>query len=418
MTGTADHQHPDPHATATLHVPTTSAPVAAAEQGRRLRLGFLTHLDHTDELPRVYDENLQLISELERLGYDSAWIAVRHFHAGWAGTPTPFAFLGAAAARTSTIALGTAVFPLLADDPVRAAEEAGVLDHLTHGRLLLGLGKGVAPETYSVFTKWGADREVDYTTKVEQFRDGLTGVPLPGSGTVLWPQATELTGRLLQGTSTWQSVRDAARRGEGFLLERFGKDDERRPDGRPQLHRRQANSVLEYRSAFAEQWGDQRTPYVALSRSAWPGGSAEEALAESAAATQHWHDFAVKVGRGLAGHTPSERLLSDNFVWGTPEQIAADLLADPTTILSDELVIGLHPGRYTLDLAVEKAQTLLEEVYPIVAEGWLQARDRVEELVSLWPRTRADSDEERIADDLMARFEQRQGEFLDERVRA
>jgi F420-dependent oxidoreductase-like protein len=76
---------------------------------------------------------VQLAQEAERLGYDSVWTA----EAWGSDAFTPLAWIGA---QTSRIKLGTAVVQLSARTPTATAMHALTLDHLTNGRLLLGLG--------------------------------------------------------------------------------------------------------------------------------------------------------------------------------------------------------------------------------------------------------------------------------------
>ena len=76
---------------------------------------------------------VQLAQEAERLGYDSVWTA----EAWGSDAFTPLAWIGA---QTSRIKLGTAVVQLSARTPAATAMHALTLDHLTNGRLLLGLG--------------------------------------------------------------------------------------------------------------------------------------------------------------------------------------------------------------------------------------------------------------------------------------
>ena len=371
----------------TQKLPRTHLPADPAAD-RHLRLGFITHLDHTDDLDRVYADNLRFIQELERLGYDSAWVATRHFHSGWANLPSPFAFYGAAAALTSTITLGTAVVPIIVDDPVRLAEEVSVLDHLSGGRLQLGLGKGVPSTGYHVFARWGSERENDYLTKVEQLHWALRGEQVPDSQARIHPPDHDLRGRIYHGTSTWSTIRRAARLGDGFILERFGNGNERTPENRPVFLKRQADSILEYRSEFARAWGTTRTPHVVLSRSAWPAETTEQALAEVTEATREWNASARSVGRLLDGLSPAEELISDNVAWGTVDDLVADLTADPAFALSDELVLGLHPGRYTIPVAVEKARTLIEQAYPLLDAEWRRAQNSLSERVAEYDAAR------------------------------
>lgn len=372
-------------------LPRTHQPIDATAD-THLRIGFLTHLDHTDDLDRVYAENLELIQALERLGYDIAWVATRHFHSGWANLPSPFAFYDAAAALTSTITLGTAVVPIIVDDPVRLAEEASVLDHVSRGRLQLGLGKGVPSTGYPVFARWGNERDNDYLSKVEQLHWALQGPQIPDSEARIHPPDEDLRGRIYHGTSTWSTIRRAAQLGDGFILERFGHGDERTPENRPLFLTRQADSILEYRAEFERAWGGRRTPHVVLSRSVWPAETTEAALAEVTDATREWNALARRVGRLPEGLTPADELVSDNVAWGTVDDLVAALVADPSFALSDELVLGLHPGRYNVPQAIEKARVLLDEAYPRLDGEWRRSRAALKSRVAEYDAQRAPVD--------------------------
>ncbi|MGV9325910.1 LLM class F420-dependent oxidoreductase [Streptosporangium sandarakinum] len=74
-----------------------------------------------------------LVQAAERLGYDSVWTAEAYGSDAF----TPLAWYGA---RTSRIRLGTSVVQLSARTPAATAMTAMTLDHLTGGRLLLGIG--------------------------------------------------------------------------------------------------------------------------------------------------------------------------------------------------------------------------------------------------------------------------------------
>ena len=78
-------------------------------------------------------EQLELVREAERLGYDSAWVA----EAYGSDAATVLAWL---AAQTGAIHLGSAVFQIPARSPAMAAMTAATLDQLSGGRFRLGLG--------------------------------------------------------------------------------------------------------------------------------------------------------------------------------------------------------------------------------------------------------------------------------------
>jgi limonene 1,2-monooxygenase len=95
--------------------------------------------------PTVLLENdLELIQHLDRLGYDEAWIG-EHHSAGTEIIASPEIFIATAAERTRHIKLGTGVISASYHNPLWVAERAVLLDHLTRGRFLLGLGPGALP---------------------------------------------------------------------------------------------------------------------------------------------------------------------------------------------------------------------------------------------------------------------------------
>ena len=77
----------------------------------------------------------------EQCGYHSFWLPESHF-AGPSSVPEPILLLAAVAARTITIKLGTTSYLLPIRNALQAAEQVAVLDQLSGGRLILGLGRG------------------------------------------------------------------------------------------------------------------------------------------------------------------------------------------------------------------------------------------------------------------------------------
>ena len=79
------------------------------------------------------EDPIDLVLEAERLGFDSVWTA----EAYGSDCFSPLCWLGS---RTSRIKLGTAVMQLSARSPACAAMTAMTIDHLSGGRLILGIG--------------------------------------------------------------------------------------------------------------------------------------------------------------------------------------------------------------------------------------------------------------------------------------
>ena len=89
----------------------------------------------------------------EECGFDSVWTA-EHHGAEDGFMPAPLVLLSAIAANTVRVTLGTNVLVAPLWDPIRLAEEAAIVDHLSAGRLVLGLGVGYMEHEFAAL---GAD---------------------------------------------------------------------------------------------------------------------------------------------------------------------------------------------------------------------------------------------------------------------
>ena len=87
------------------------------------------------------ERDLETIQWLDSLGFDEAWIG-EHHSAGWETISSPEIFIGIAAERTKHIKLGTGVASLPYHHPLMVANRMVLLDHLTRGRVMLGVGPG------------------------------------------------------------------------------------------------------------------------------------------------------------------------------------------------------------------------------------------------------------------------------------
>jgi limonene 1,2-monooxygenase len=120
---------------------TTNGPVAGPE-----RFGiFLAPFHPCGQNPTLaLERDLELIVHLDRLGFHEAWIG-EHHSAGYEIIPSPEVFIGVAAERTRNIRLGTGVSSLPYHQPLMLADRMVLLDHLTRGRVMLGVGPGALP---------------------------------------------------------------------------------------------------------------------------------------------------------------------------------------------------------------------------------------------------------------------------------
>jgi probable F420-dependent oxidoreductase len=96
-----------------------------------------------------FEATIQDCERAEALGFDSVWIGEHHNHPLL--YPTPLIGLAAIASRTRRLRLGTGVLLLPLYHPLAVAEEGAMVDMISGGRLILGLGAGYAPEEFSAF---------------------------------------------------------------------------------------------------------------------------------------------------------------------------------------------------------------------------------------------------------------------------
>src|ERR1700742_1802125 len=112
----------------------------------KLRFGyFIAPFHRAGTNPTLaMQRDLEFVQHLDKLGYDEAWIG-EHHSAGSEIIASPEIFIAAAAERTRHIRLGTGVVSLSYHNPLWVAERIVLLDHLTRGRVMLGVGPGSLP---------------------------------------------------------------------------------------------------------------------------------------------------------------------------------------------------------------------------------------------------------------------------------
>ena len=116
----------------------------------RMKFGvFMAPFHRVGENPTLaLERDLELLQWLDHLGFDEAWIG-EHHSAGWETIASPEVFMATAAERTRNLRLGTGVVSLPYHHPYMVANRMVLLDHLTRGRVMLGVGPGaLASDAY------------------------------------------------------------------------------------------------------------------------------------------------------------------------------------------------------------------------------------------------------------------------------
>ena len=116
----------------------------------------------------------------ERMGYESIWLPENHF--GENALPDPLTLLASVAGATRTILLGTTSYLLTLRNPLQAAEQVAVLDQLSGGRLILGVGRGYAPEMLRAFHVPPQEKRRIFAWSLELMRDAWAGQPVSLDG--------------------------------------------------------------------------------------------------------------------------------------------------------------------------------------------------------------------------------------------
>jgi natural product biosynthesis luciferase-like monooxygenase protein len=166
----------------------------------------------------IIREQMELMRAAEEVGFDSVWPAEHHFtEYGYCASPA--LSLAAIASETRRIRLGTGVVVLPLNHPLRVAEDYAFLDHLSNGRVDLGIGRGYQPleferygveqtstrgqfsEALQVIRQAWTDGRVDFEGEHYRFRDvPIRPRPVQTPHPPIWmaalsPETFELAGR-------------------------------------------------------------------------------------------------------------------------------------------------------------------------------------------------------------------------------
>jgi len=110
-----------------------------------MKVGLFDHVEWADRpLTTLFDERLQFAAAADAAGIYCLHVA-EHHATPLNMVPVPGVYLGAVARATKRMRLGPLVYLLPLYSPLRLIEEIAMLDHLSHGRLEIGVGRGVSP---------------------------------------------------------------------------------------------------------------------------------------------------------------------------------------------------------------------------------------------------------------------------------
>jgi probable F420-dependent oxidoreductase len=319
-----------------------------------------------------YRETLELVRLAERVGFDSAWVSEHHGSSdGY--LPSLLPMLAAFAAATQRIELGTGVVLTPLHDPLRLAEDAAVVDQLSGGRLILGIGNGWREEEFRMFGASRAQRGARTEETIEVLRRAWTGRRFSFEGQTLRYDRVKVTPPparaggppILLGGYDRKAVVRAGRLADGYVTDETGADEVRT---NLELVAEGANGVgrdpndlivVLLQNAFAWRDGDP-----------WP--LIRDGLVQQHGTYEAWGEGADTPERDrLEPAVPSEDDLRLSTPAGPPEEVARVLLSTiPAAGDRDvHLVVRLHYPGMDLDTASRAVELFAAEVMPVIKAG-------------------------------------------------
>ncbi len=295
-----------------------------------------------DDDGRVIDETLREARLTDELGFDAIWLAEHHFD-GICAYVDPVSFASALATATTRAKIGFAVAQMALHHPIRFAEQMAVIDHLSKGRLIVGLGRGTA---YNIYPYQGFG--IDHTEAQARFEEAEAimleawkGEPFEHHGRffdlklpALRPAPfTRPHPYVIRAAATEHGMLDVARKGRPFMMN-------------VQSNAVTAQRMDLYRKTLAEIGQDEATIARNVDecwvwRNVFVAETDAEAERIAIPAFEHMHERRVEMRnrvyqeQGVSivpmpapGSTPPARtLVEHSLVYGSPATVAEKLAA-------------------------------------------------------------------------------------------
>jgi len=331
---------------------------------------------------QVWDEELRLARLAADLGFDVLWSVEHHFN-DYSFCPDNLQLMSYLAAACPDVGLGTAAVILPWHDPLRVAEQVSVLDHLSRGRLRLGIGRGLARREFEAFRGTMDESRERFDEAAEMILRGLRTGFMEGGGPFYRQPRTEIRprptrsfdGRVYAVASSDDSVVSAARLDAHMVM--FAD--------RPWPMRMPA--IEKHRQLVREMHGmEARPPLLADFCVCTPTLAGAETLARQYmgkfvesnfyhyellgahfSTVRGYDAYAQKIA--MAREIGMDGIVSafmEAAVWGTPDRIL-EKLEERRGIVGDfELATSFRFGGTPFDLAEAGLRLYAKEVLPVV----------------------------------------------------
>lgn len=350
-----------------------------------MKFGLFDHVDRSDApLAQQYAERLEFVAAADEAGFYCYHVA-EHHATPLNMVPVPGVYLGAVAQATQRIRLGPLVYLLPLYSPLRLIEEICMLDHLSGGRLDVGVGRGVSPFELNY-------HNVDSTTSREVFLEaldtilyGLTHATLEHKGKYFSYKSVPMELRPLQQPHPpiWypsSSATSAAFVGaSGYNFSTLGPTSEA------------TKCVEAYKDAYAKRSEPLGPPApftggtaIGVNRHVVVAATDEEAKQIAAPAYNRWYASLTKLWREnkVAGPAIARDTLSDvgeamaagSFIVGSPATVRDEIKRQIAAIGVNYFICGMYFGDMAHAQAMRSLDLFASEVMPYFAETSTQAK--------------------------------------------
>ena len=314
-----------------------------------------------------YRETLELVRLAEAVGFDSAWVSEHHGSSdGY--LPSLLTMLAAFAVATERMMLGTGIVLTPLHDPLRLAEDAAVVDLLSDGRLILGLGLGWREEEFRMFGVPVSERLQRTIETIEILRRAWTGRRFSFEGRSFRFDRVRVTPApsrrggppIYLGGYTERSVRRAGRLADGLITDDAGEAVGRQVPLLAQGAREAGKDPRRTGLALL------RNVFVSADGDAWE--LARTGVAHQLGSYTAWEAGADTPERDeLRPEPPDEAAMRSWTVAGTPGEVVRALRPTVETFGDrDELhlIVRLHYPGMDFETAARATELFAAEVAP------------------------------------------------------
>src|SRR5215470_4398634 len=310
-----------------------------------------------------FEDTIQECARAEAAGFDSVWLGEHHNNPLL--YPRPLLGLAAIASRTSRLRLGTGVLLLPLYRPLDVAEEGAIVDVISNGRLILGVGAGYAPEEFEAFDVSLKERGSRMDEAVPLLQRLWTEERVTHEGRHYRATNATVAPRPVQRPhppiwfAGWvePAIRRAERMGDAWLGGPSARLDE------------VARCVRLYRDAWRDAGRPPGDSEIALMRYMFVARSAGQARAIAGApfigAFEHtYFKWPHPVVKRPPGELTIERLAEDRIILGDPESCLRQLERFRDELGLNHLVCRLSVRGIPADAARESVDLFTREIMP------------------------------------------------------